>query len=168
MPLKKEKLKNVTEAIKKKSSIIGEFKKFIARGNVLDMAVGVIVGGAFTSIVNSLVDDMLMPVIGMILAGINFCALGVTIPWGNEPYINIGNFLQAVITFIITAFCVFVIVKVINRFHKKEIPEKTPDKPTKEEELLAEIRDLLKLKACEEALLDKSENKTAYPDESDV
>ena len=162
MPLKKEKLKNVTEAIKKKSSIIGEFKKFIARGNVLDMAVGVIVGGAFTSIVNSLVDDML------ILAGINFCELGVTIPWGNEPYINIGNFLQAVITFIITAFCVFVIVKVINRFHKKEIPEKTPDKPTKEEELLAEIRDLLKLKACEEALLDKSENKTAYPDESDV
>ena len=156
MPLKKEKLKNVTEAIKKKSSIIGEFKKFIARGNVLDMAVGVIVGGAFT------------PVIGMILAGINFCELGVTIPWGNEPYINIGNFLQAVITFIITAFCVFVIVKVINRFHKKEIPEKTPDKPTKEEELLAEIRDLLKLKACEEALLDKSENKTAYPDESDV
>mgnify|MGYP000151172426 FL=1 len=132
------------------------------------MAVGVIVGGAFTSIVNSLVDDMLMPVIGMILAGINFCELGVTIPWGNEPYINIGNFLQAVITFIITAFCVFVIVKVINRFHKKEIPEKTPDKPTKEEELLAEIRDLLKLKACEEALLDKSENKTAYPDESDV
>ena len=168
MPLKKEKLKNVTKAIKKKSSIIGEFKKFIARGNVLDMAVGVIVGGAFTSIVNSLVDDMLMPVIGMILAGINFCELGVTIPWGNEPYINIGNFLQAVITFIITAFCVFVIVKVINRFHKKEIPEKTPDKPTKEEELLAEIRDLLKLKACEEALLDKSENKTAYPDESDV
>ena len=168
MPLKNEKLKNVTEAIKKKSRIIGEFKKFIARGNVLDMAVGVIVGGAFTSIVNSLVDDMLMPVIGMILAGINFRELGVTIPWGNEPYINIGNFLQAVITFIITAFCVFVIVKVINRFHKKEIPEKTPDKPTKEEELLAEIRDLLKLKACEEALLDKSENKTAYPDESDV
>ena len=168
MPLKKEKLKNVTEDKKKKSSIIGEFKKFIARGNVLDMAVGVIVGGAFTSIVNSLVDDMLMPVIGMILAGINFRELGVTIPWGNEPYINIGNFLQAVITFIITAFCVFVIVKVINRFHKKEIPEKTPNKPTKEEELLAEIRDLLKLKACEEALLDKSENKTAYPDESDV
>ena len=168
MPLKKEKLKNVTEAIGRESSIIGEFKKFVARGNVLDMAVGVIVGGAFTSIVNSLVDDMLMPVIGMILAGINFRELGVTIPWGNEPYINIGNFLQAVITFIITAFCVFVIVKVINRFHKKEIPEKTPDKPTKEEELLAEIRDLLKLKACEEALLDKSENKTAYPDESDV
>lgn len=166
MSLKKEKLRNMSEAIKKKSGIIGEFKKFIARGNVLDMAVGVIVGGAFTSIVNSLVDDMLMPVIGMILAGINFRELGVTIPWGNEPYINIGNFIQAVITFILTAFCVFIIVKIINSFHKKEIPEKALDKPTKEEELLTEIRDLLKLQTCSKASFDGLEIK-CDPDMTD-
>lgn len=160
MSLKKEKLKNMSEAIKNKSGIIGEFKKFIARGNVLDMAVGVIVGGAFTSIVNSLVDDMIMPVIGMILAGINFRELGVTIPWGNEPYINIGNFLQAVITFILTAFCVFIIVKIINSFHKKEIHKKSLDKPTKEEELLTEIRDLLKLQVCSETSFAGLESKS--------
>lgn len=139
-----EKVKNLTNSIKQKTGIIGEFKKFISRGNVLDMAVGVIVGGAFTSIVNSLVDDMLMPIIGMVLAGINFKDLGITIPWGNEPYINIGNFLQAVITFILTAFCVFMIVKLINMFRKKET---VAPKPSKEEELLTEIRDLLKLQA---------------------
>ncbi|MGN1481799.1 large-conductance mechanosensitive channel protein MscL [Porcipelethomonas sp.] len=126
------------------TGFFNEFKKFISRGNVLDMAVGVIVGGAFTAIVNSLVDDMLMPVIGMVLAGINFKDLGITIPWGNEPYINIGNFLQAVITFLLTAFCVFIIVKIINSFHKKSEAPKEDPKPTKEEELLTEIRDLLK------------------------
>lgn len=141
---KKEGLNNLKESLKQKTGIIGEFKKFISRGNVLDMAVGVIVGGAFTAIVNSLVDDMLMPIIGMVLAGINFKDLGVTIPWGNEPYINIGNFLQAVITFFLTAFCVFIIVKVINSFHKKEVQK---PKPSKEEQLLTEIRDLLKLQA---------------------
>ncbi len=142
------KINELKSAIKQKSGIIGEFKKFIARGNVLDMAVGVIVGGAFTSIVNSLVDDMLMPIIGMILAGVNFKSLGVTIPWGNEPYINIGNFLQAIITFFLTAFCVFVIVKIINTIHKKETPVA---KPTKEQELLTEIRDLLKQQMGAEA-----------------
>lgn len=138
----KKKLNEFKTALKEKTGIVTEFKKFIARGNVLDMAVGVIVGGAFTSIVNSLVDDMLMPIIGMILAGVNFKSLGVTIPWGNEPYINIGNFLQAIITFFLTAFCVFIIVKIINTIHKKETPK---PKPTKEQELLTEIRDLLKL-----------------------
>ncbi len=126
--------------------ILNEFKAFISRGNVLDMAVGVIVGGAFTSIVNSLVDDILMPFIGMILAGVNFRSLGVTIPWGNRPYINIGNFLQAIITFVLTAMCVFMIVKFINFFHKKEEPKKEEPKPSKEELLLTEIRDLLKEK----------------------
>ncbi len=147
MSKKKKGLENVKDAIKQKTGIIGEFKEFIARGNVLDMAVGVIVGGAFTSIVNSLVDDMIMPIIGMVLAGVNFRNLGITIPWGNEPYINIGNFLQAIITFLLTAFCVFVIVKLINNFQKKEEPKKEPPKPTKEEELLVEIRDLMKLQA---------------------
>lgn len=151
-----KKIKNVAGSIKEKAGIIGEFKKFIARGNVLDMAVGVIVGGAFISIVNSLVDDMLMPIIGMVLAGINFKSLGITIPWGNEPYINIGNFLQAIITFFLTAFCVFVIVKLINLVHKKETVK---PKPSKEEELLTEIRDLLKLQSgiTEEKIADNKE-----------
>ena len=124
------------------STILNEFKQFISKGNVIDLAVGVIVGGAFTSIVSSLVDDMLMPIIGMILAGINFKYFGITIPWGNEPFINICNFIQAIITFLLTAICVFAIVKIINLFYKKA--EKPAPKPTKEEELLTEIRDLLK------------------------
>ena len=134
----------VAKALKEKSGgFINEFKKFISRGNVIDLAVGVIVGGAFTSIVNSLVDDILMPVIGMILAGVNFNNLGFTIPWGNEPYINIGGFIQAVITFLLTAFCVFILVKFLNSVHrKKEAPKPaTPD----DVKLLTEIRDLLKV-----------------------
>lgn len=138
----------------KKKGIIAEFKEFIARGNVVDMAVGVIIGGAFTSIVNSLVNDIFTPFLGMILAGVNFESLGITIPWGNRPYINIGNFIQCIISFLLTAICVFVIVKVINAvrnntFGKKkeepkpEAPKPAPE-PTKEELLLAEIRDLLK------------------------
>lgn len=124
------------------SGILNEFKQFISKGNVIDLAVGVIVGGAFTSIVSSLVDDMIMPIIGMILAGVNFKDFGITIPWGNEPFINIGNFIQAIITFLLTAICVFAIVKIINLFYKKA--EKPAPKPSKEEELLTEIRDLLK------------------------
>ena len=125
--------------------VLGEFKGFISKGNVLDMAVGLIIGSAFTAIVTSLVDDILMPFIGMILAGVNFNSLGVTIPWGNKPFLAIGSFLNAVITFLLTAVCVFILVKVMNAFRrKKEDKPKEPPKPTKEEELLAEIRDLLK------------------------
>lgn len=131
-----------------KKGFIQEFKEFISRGNVVDLAVGVIVGGAFTSIVNSLVNDIFTPVIGMILAGVNFDYLGIRIPWGNNPFINIGAFVQAVISFLLTAFCIFLIVKFINAFKKKEAekpaePPKVPE-PTKEELLLTEIRDLLK------------------------
>ena len=125
--------------------VLGEFKEFISKGNVLDMAVGLIIGSAFTAIVTSLVDDILMPFIGMILAGVNFNSLGVTIPWGNKTFLAIGSFLNAVITFLLTAVCVFILVKVMNAFRrKKEDKPKEPPKPTKEEELLAEIRDLLK------------------------
>ena len=124
------------------STILNEFKQFISKGNVIDLAVGVIVGGAFTSIVSSLGVDILMPIIGMFLSGINFKYFGITIPRGNEPFINIGNFIQAIITFLLTAICVFAIVKIINLFYKKA--EKPAPKPTKEEELLTEIRDLLK------------------------
>lgn len=133
------------------SGILNEFKKFISKGNVIDLAVGVIVGGAFTSIVTSLVDDMLMPIIGTILAGINFKDFGITIPWGNEPFINIGNFIQAIITFLLTAVCVFILVKIINIFYKAEKPA---SKPSKEEELLTEIRDLLKAQNGDAAVSD--------------
>lgn len=130
--------------------VLGEFKEFISKGNVLDMAVGLIIGSAFTAIVTSLVDDILMPFIGMILAGVNFNSLGVTIPWGNKPFLAIGSFLNAVITFLLTAVCVFILVKVMNAFRrKKEDKPKEPPKPTKEEELLAEIRDLLKAQQVE-------------------
>ncbi|WP_298483071.1 large-conductance mechanosensitive channel protein MscL [uncultured Ruminococcus sp.] len=139
--------KNVEEGLKKAGgglkSVIGEFKEFISKGNVLDMAVGLIVGSAFTAIVTSLVDDILMPFIGTVLAGINFSTLGITIPWGNHPFIAIGNFLNAVITFLLTALCVFIIVKVMNMFRKKEEKKPEPPKPSKEEVLLTEIRDLL-------------------------
>lgn len=125
--------------------IVGEFREFIARGNVMDMAVGLIVGSAFTAIVTSLVNDIVMPFIGMILAGVNFSSLGVTIPWGNHPFIAFGNFINAVITFLLTALCVFIIVKFINLFHRKKKEEPAvPPEPSKEELLLTEIRDLLK------------------------
>lgn len=100
--------------------VLGEFKEFISKGNVLDMAVGLIIGSAFTAIVTSLVDDILMPFIGMILAGVNFNSLGVTIPWGNKPFLAIGSFLNAVITFLLTAVCVFILVKVMNAFRRKK------------------------------------------------
>ncbi|WP_279238000.1 large conductance mechanosensitive channel protein MscL [Candidatus Galacturonibacter soehngenii] len=137
------------ESIKKAGGIFEEFKTFISRGNVMDLAVGVIVGGAFTSIVNSLVGDILMPIIGTVLVGINFKKLGFTIPWGNNPYINVGSFLESVITFLITAACVFIIVKGINSINKKKTEEKPEEKKeevqelSKEVELLTEIRDLL-------------------------
>ena len=107
----------------------------------MDLAVGVIIGGAFASIVSSVVDDIIMPIVGMILAGINFHNFGIEIPWGNHPFINIGSFIQAIIVFLLTSLCVFGIVKFLNIFRKKEQPQA---KPSKEEELLTEIRDLLK------------------------
>lgn len=133
-----------------------EFKEFISKGNVLDMAVGVVVGSAFTAIVNALVDNVLMPLVGAVIAGINFQDLGFHIPWGNHPYINIGAFLSAVITFLITAFCVFLIVKAVNTmrnltFKKKEEEKKEePEKVAPDIALLTEIRDLLKQQQSEE------------------
>lgn len=142
----------------KGAGFFGEFKKFIARGNVIDMAVGVIIGGAFTAIVNSLVNDILMPVIGMLLVGIDFKKLSVTIPWGNEPVILFGSFIQAIITFLLTALCVFLLVKFINALHKKK--PAAPAAPAADVVLLTEIRDLLKNSTIvpnEEAKEDKAE-----------
>jgi large conductance mechanosensitive channel len=123
-----------------------EFKTFISRGSVIDMAVGIVVGGAFTSIINSLVDDIIMPIIGAILFGLDFSNLGFHIPWGNEPYINVGSFVSAIITFLGTAFCVFLFVKAVNALkslRKKEEEEAAPEVPA-DIALLTEIRDLLK------------------------
>ena len=126
-------------------NFLDEFKKFIARGNVIDLAVGMIVGAAFTAIVSSLVDDMLMPLLGAIIGGINLSNLSIEIPWslnGDNPIIYYGRFLQAVINFVLIAFCIFLLVKLINKIIKKK--EAAPAKPTKDQELLTEIRDLLK------------------------
>lgn len=121
--------------------MLKEFKKFIARGNVLDLAVGVIVGGAFSSIVTSLVKNIFTPLIGLIVGGVDFSSLSITF---RDTKIMYGAFIQSVIDFLIVAFCLFIVVKAVNKVtHKKE---EKPAKPTKSEELktLEEIRDLLK------------------------
>lgn len=126
--------------------IISEFKEFIARGNVVDLAVGVIVGSAFGKIVTSLVNDILMPIIGVILGGINFTSLTLRF---RDATIYYGNFIQNVIDFLIVAFCIFMFVKVINALTAKaKKKEEKEEEPVKNDEviLLEEIRDLLKKK----------------------
>ena len=132
---------------------IKEFKEFAMRGNVMDMAVGVIIGGAFGKIVTSLVDDVLMPAIGMLTGGIDLSGLAykVMLPAldGGEPIagatIKYGAFIQNIIDFLIIAFCIFLMIKAMNKLMpKKEEPEE-PAGPT-QEELLTDIRDLLKEK----------------------
>ena len=124
-----------------------EFKQFIARGNVMDMAVGVIIGGAFSAITTSLINDIIMPFLGIFTGSISFADLSFTI---NGAVIAYGNFIQAVLNFLIMAFVVFCIIKTMNKFHRKkeEAPAEAPApaQPTPGEKLLAEIRDLLKEK----------------------
>lgn len=126
-------------------SLLDEFKLFISRGNVLDMAVGIVIGGAFTAIINSLVNDVIMPMVGAVLLGANFSALGFTIPWGSHPYINVGSFVSAIITFLGTAFCVFIFVKTVNAIKNltKKPEEEKPKEIPEDIKLLTEIRDLL-------------------------
>lgn len=125
-----------------------EFKQFIARGNVIDMAVGVIIGGAFSSITTSLINDIVMPILGIFTSSVSFADLHLTIRGAEIAY---GNFIQAIFNFLIMAFVVFCLIKAINRFHRKkeEGPkeEPAPPEPSAEEKLLTEIRDLLKEKA---------------------
>ena len=127
--------------------ILKEFKEFIARGNVVDLAVGVSVGSAFGKIVTSLVNDILMPIIGVILGGIDFTNLTLKF---NDATIYYGNFIQNVIDFLIVAFCIFIFVKAINALTEKakKKEEKKEKAPVKSDEviLLEEIRDLLKKK----------------------
>ncbi len=121
--------------------MLKEFKKFIARGNVLDLAVGVIVGGAFSSIVTSLVNNIFTPVIGLIVGGVDFSSLSITF---RDTKIMYGAFIQSIIDFLIVAFCLFIVVKAVNKVtHKKE---EKPAVPAKSAELktLEEIRDILK------------------------
>ena len=122
--------------------VLKEFKKFIARGNVLDLAVGVIVGGAFSSIVTSLVNNIFTPIIGLILGGIDFSNLSITF---RNTKIMYGAFIQSVIDFLIVAFCLFIVVKFVNRITTKKKKE-AEVKDTKSAELktLEEIRDILK------------------------
>ena len=122
--------------------MIKEFKEFIMRGNVIDLAVAVIIGAAFTAIVNSLVTDIIMPIIGVILGGVDFSALAVTV---GDATITYGNFIQAIINFLLVALVLFLIIRAINRMSRKpaEAPA-PPPAPTTEEKLLIEIRDLLR------------------------
>jgi large conductance mechanosensitive channel len=130
---------------------IEEFKAFIAKGNVMTMAVGIIIGGAFTSIVNSLVNDVITPFLGIIIGGINFTGIIIQI---GEAQLLVGNFIQAVITFLLTALVIFWLVKFFNKLTEKKEEEPAPEpeaepepEPTPEDiELLREIRNLLKEK----------------------
>ena len=129
---------------KKTTGFFAEFRKFVARGNVMDLAVGVIIGGAFSSITTSLVNDILNPILG-IFAGDNeaLAALAIQLPGGGA--LMIGNFINAVLNFLIMAFAVFCLVKALNHLHrKKEETPPAPPEPSQEEKLLTEIRDLLK------------------------
>lgn len=134
-----------------KSNFLQEFKQFAVKGNAVDMAVGVIIGGAFGKIVTSIVNDLIMPPIGWLIGGVDFKDLKLDLPVnplseGSEPVsIGYGNFLQTTLDFLIIALCVFLLVKAIMRLSKKkeETPAPAPG-PSKEEILLTEIRDLLK------------------------
>ena len=136
--------------------MLQEFKAFIARGSVVDLAVGIIMGAAFTAIVNSLVADVIMPPVGLILGGIDFSNFYVDLSGKNyesleaaraagAPVVAYGVFINAIIKFLIVAWAVFILVKQVNRFYRK--PDVAPPAPTKEEMLLAEIRDLLRQRA---------------------
>lgn len=128
----------------KKVKMIDEFKKFISRGNVVDMAVGVIIGGAFGKIVTSLVNDILMPLVGILIGGHDFSTLAIKV---GDASILYGAFIQAVIDFLIVALCIFFMVKAFEKLKKKE-PEvvEGPKEDSDEVKLLKEIRDLLKKK----------------------
>ena len=129
-------------AKEKTRGFLAEFRKFIARGNVMDLAVGVIIGGAFKGIVDSLTNDILMPFVGIFIGESTFASLSFQI---GGATIALGSFIQAVVNFLIMAFVIFLMVKGINRFHrKKEEAPPPPPKPSAEEVLLTEIRDLLK------------------------
>jgi large conductance mechanosensitive channel len=130
-------------------SIVKEFKEFAMKGNVIDMAVGIVIGAAFGKIVSSIVSDIIMPPIGLLIGGVNFSDLKLVLKAaaGDTPAVtlNYGNFLQVTFDFLIVAFAIFMVIKAMNAAKKKqEAAPAAPPAPTKEEFLLTEIRDLLK------------------------
>lgn len=131
---------NKKEIVEKGSKTVKEFKDFISKGNVVDLAVGVIIGSAFGKIVTSIVNDVLMPLIGIVIGGHDFSNLSVSI---GDATIRYGAFIQNVIDFFIVALCIFLFVKIINKFNKKE-EVKEEVKRDEQIVLLEEIRDLLK------------------------
>ena len=121
-----------------------EFKEFIARGNAMQMAIGIIIGSAFGAIINAIVENLISPIIGMICGGIDFSTVGIHV---GTAFLGIGNIINAIITFVLTAFVLFLIIKAMNARSKKEEEAPAPEpEPTAEEKLLTEIRDLLKNK----------------------
>lgn len=137
---------NLKDGLSAATKELSAFKKFISRGNVIDMAVGVIIGGAFGKIVTSLVNDIIMPLIGLALGKINFASLMFKI---GETEIKYGAFIQTIVDFSIVAFCIFVVIQIFEKFKKKEAekPEEPPAIVKSDEAiLLEEIRDLLKSK----------------------
>ncbi len=137
-------------------NFLQEFKTFAMKGNVVDMAVGIIIGGAFGKIISSLVSDIIMPPIGLLIGGVNFTKLALVLKpatidaTGKQieaVSINYGNFLQTTLDFLIIAFSIFLMIKAINSLHRKQeepATPPTPPAPSKEETLLTEIRDILK------------------------
>jgi large conductance mechanosensitive channel len=126
-------------------SLASEFKEFAMKGNVVDLAVGVIIGAAFGKIVSSLVGDIFMPALGRTIGGVNFADLAITLgkdPTGKEVLVKYGSFLQTIFDFVIIAFVLFMAIKGINRLKKPRVPD-APPAPPKSEVLLEEIRDLL-------------------------
>ena len=125
--------------------MLEEFKAFAMRGNVVDMAVGIVIGGAFGKIVSSFVSDVLMPPIGMLMGGMDFSQLAISLGEGEEAAsINYGMFINTVLDFVIIAFAIFMVIKGLNSMKKKEEEKPSePPKPSAEETLLTEIRDLL-------------------------
>ena len=127
-------------------SFFEEFKKFIMRGNVVDLAVGLVIGAAFTAIVNSMVKDLFMPIIGLITGG--FDVTGQSVILYGDAKLGWGNFVQAVISFLIVAFCMFLVVKGMNKLKESRATQPAPPpEPSPTEKLLGEIRDLLKHQA---------------------
>ncbi len=130
-------------------SMMSEFKSFAMRGNVMDMAIGIVIGGAFGKIVSSFVNDVLMPPIGILVGGVDFSDLAVVLKEASGDVaavtLNYGTFIQTVLDFVIIAFAIFMVVKAMNNLKKKEEEAPAaPPKPSAEVELLTEIRDALK------------------------
>lgn len=133
-------------------SVVKEFREFVMRGNVIDLAVGIVIGAAFGKIVSSLVADLIMPPLGLVIGGVNFTDLKVILGpplAGGEPVtLNYGNFIQALFDFVIVAFAIFLVVKMVNRLKRKQAEAPSvPPAPTKDQVLLTEIRDALRARA---------------------